>query len=69
MAFANENDAEAPSHGLVGLRPLPRDEADWKSNHGGSWRNTPTYEAQKVQYPFVADLTKSTVNMYPTHRY
>ena len=55
MALANENDAEGPSHGLVGLRPLPRDEADWKSNHGGSWRNTPTYEAQKGQYPFVAE--------------
>lgn len=43
------------AHGYVGLRPLPRDEKDWKSNHGGSWQNTPTYEAQKGRYPFVAE--------------
>ena len=41
-------------HGLVGLRPLPRTEKDWKSNHGGSWQGTPTYEMQKGKYPFVA---------------
>lgn len=44
-----------PSHGLVGLRPLPRDTRDHKSNHGGSWAGTPTYEEQKGQYPFVAE--------------
>ena len=41
-------------HGLVGLRPLPRDERDHKSNHGGSWKGTPTYVDQKGGYPFVA---------------
>lgn len=42
-------------HGLVGLRPLSRDEGDWKSNHGGSWSNTPTYAEQKGNYTFVAE--------------
>ena len=28
---------------------------DWKANHGGSWQGTPTYEAEKGKYPFVAD--------------
>jgi hypothetical protein len=42
-------------HGLVGLRPLPRTVADHKSNHGGSWAATPTYDAQKGNYPFVAE--------------
>lgn len=41
-------------YGLVGLRPLPRDERDHKSNHGGSWAGTPTYAEQKGNYPFVA---------------
>ena len=44
-----------PGHGLVGLRPLPRTVADHKSNHGGSWAGTPTYEEQKGNYPFVAE--------------
>ncbi|MDT8389048.1 MAG: hypothetical protein RRC34_00880 [Lentisphaeria bacterium] len=48
-------DRQYKPHGLVGLRPLPRDEGDWKSNHGGSWQNTPTYAAQKGNYPFVAE--------------
>ena len=43
------------THGLVGLRPLPRTEEDWKASHGGSWHGTPTYEAQKGKYPFVAE--------------
>ena len=38
---------ESQTHGLVGLRPLPRTEEDWKASHGGSWHGTPTYEAQK----------------------
>ena len=42
-------------HGLVGLRPLPRTQEDWKASHGGSWHGTPTYEAQKGKYPFVAE--------------
>lgn len=47
--------ADPPKHGLVGLRPLPRDERDHKSNHGGSWAGTPTYAEQKGNYPFVAE--------------
>ena len=46
---------EVKNHGLVGLRPLPRDERDWKTNHGGSWQGTPTYAQQKGNYPFVAE--------------
>jgi len=46
---------EHPTHGLVGLRPLPCDEKDWKTNHGGSWAGTPTYADQKGNYPFVAE--------------
>ena len=46
---------ETRTHGLVGLRPLPRTERDWKANHGGSWQGTPTYEVQKGTYPFVAE--------------
>ena len=42
-------------HGLVGLRPLPRDIRDHKTNHGGSWGGTPTYVEQKGRYPFVAE--------------
>lgn len=46
----------APTHGLVGLRPLPRTAAlDHSANHGGSWAGTPTYEEQKGNYPFVAE--------------
>ncbi|MEO1523864.1 MAG: hypothetical protein AAFX06_00430 [Planctomycetota bacterium] len=43
------------SSGLVGLRPLPRTTADWKSNHGGTWKNQPTFEDQQGEYPFVAE--------------
>jgi hypothetical protein len=42
-------------HGLVGLRPLSRDERDHKANHGGSWAGTPTYADQTGNYPFVAE--------------
>ena len=41
--------------GYVGLRPLPRYEADLKSNHGGPWAGLPTFEEQKGNYPFVAE--------------
>jgi len=41
-------------HGMVGLRPLPRTKNDWKSNHGGSWKGTATYDEQAGNYPFVA---------------
>ena len=55
IAATAEEKADTKSHGLVGLRPLPRTEKDWKSNHGGSWQGTPTYEEQKGKYPFVAE--------------
>lgn len=48
-------DSAPRTHGLVGLRPLPRTAADHKSNHGGSWAGTPTFEEQKGNYPFVAE--------------
>ena len=51
----NTNAVPAQGHGLVGLRPLPRVDADRKGNHGGSWAGTPTYEEQKGKYPFVAE--------------
>ncbi|MGB0767210.1 MAG: 3-keto-disaccharide hydrolase [Phycisphaeraceae bacterium] len=52
----DQTDAAASrTHGLVGLRPLPRDERDHKSNHGGSWAGTPTYQEQAGRYPFVAE--------------
>ena len=41
--------------GYVGLRPLPRYEADLKSNHGGPWAGMPTFDKQKGNYPFVAE--------------
>jgi hypothetical protein len=50
-----EQDKAERTHGLVGLRPLPRDERDHKTNHGGSWQGTPTYTEQAGQYPFVAE--------------
>lgn len=53
--MGTEKMTEKKEHGLVGLRPLPRTEKDWKSHHGGSWKGTPTYEAQKGNYPFVAE--------------
>lgn len=43
------------SHGYVGLRPLPRTQADLSSNHGGSWAGMPTFDQQKGNYPFVAE--------------
>lgn len=45
----------AEPHGLVGLRPLPRFEADLATNHGGSWAGLPTFDKQKGKYPFVAE--------------
>lgn len=47
--------AEESGCGYVGLRPLPRNEGDWTSNHGGSWAGMPTFEEQKGNYPFVAE--------------
>ncbi len=49
------NELPEHGHGLVGLRPLPRVDADRSENHGGSWAGTPTYEEQKGNYPFVAE--------------
>lgn len=42
-------------HGMVGLRPLPRDTGDHTTHHGGSWAGTPTYAEQRGNYPFVAE--------------
>ncbi len=42
-------------HGLVGLRPLPRTVEDNKGSHGGPWTGMPTFDAQKGNYPFVAE--------------
>ncbi|VGO13606.1 hypothetical protein PDESU_02163 [Pontiella desulfatans] len=47
--------AQTNTHGFVGLRPLSRTKADWKSVHGGSWHGTPTYADQKGNYPFCAE--------------
>ena len=55
LALGAAERADSKKHGLVGLRPLPRTQTDWKSNHGGSWQGTPTYEEQKGKYPFVAE--------------
>ena len=55
QASSASDPADKPKHGLVGLRPLPRDERDHKTNHGGSWEGTPTYQQQKGNYPFVAE--------------
>lgn len=43
------------AHGYVGLRPLPRTDADLAANHGGSWAGMPTFEPQTGNYPFVAE--------------
>lgn len=52
---ATDEDPIQPDHGLVGLRPIPADEAGTKHNHGGSWEGMPTFEQQKGHYPFVAE--------------
>ena len=54
MTAGAQDDADTNGHGLVGLRPLSRDERDHRANHGGSWAGTPTYAEQKGNYPFVA---------------
>lgn len=51
----NPDEAPVQGHGLVGLRPLPRVDADRSGSHGGSWAGMPTYEDQKGNYPFVAE--------------
>jgi hypothetical protein len=41
------------THGLVGLRPLPRTQAmDHSHNHGGSWAGTPTFAEQQGNNPY-----------------
>ena len=65
VTSASAQERATEGHGMVGLRPLPRDEKDWKANHGGSWQDTPTYVAQKGNYPFVAehlDIVKGWLN-------
>lgn len=55
-SYAHESAPNTPEqHGLVGLRPLPRVNADLRSSHGGSWAGLPTFEQQKGTYPFVAE--------------
>ncbi|MEM1354597.1 MAG: hypothetical protein AAGH88_06920 [Planctomycetota bacterium] len=44
-----------PTHGMVGLRPLPRNVEDQKHHHGGAWTGMPTFEEQQGHYPFVAE--------------
>ena len=51
----DQDDAHTNVHGLVGLRPMYRDQRDHRANHGGSWAGTPTYAEQKGKYPFVAE--------------
>ena len=55
--FSNAEPEEgSPTHGLVGLRPLPRTAAmDHSHNHGGSWAGTPTFDEQQGHFPFVAE--------------
>ncbi len=52
---APDDEAIKPTHGLVGLRPIPADEAGTNHNHGGSWEGMPTFDKQKGHYPFVAE--------------
>lgn len=54
LADADEAEAHS-SHGMVGLRPIPVDEAGTKHNHGGSWAGMPTFDKQKGNYPYVAE--------------
>jgi len=49
------DESSEPKHGLVGLRPLPRTIEDNSGNHGGPWTGMPTFDAQKGNYPFVAE--------------
>ena len=53
-AQASETDTDR-TVGYVGLRPLPRYEADLKTNHGGPWTGMPTFDVQQGNYPFVAE--------------
>lgn len=55
LTSVDQHKDNEPTHGLVGLRPLPRFEADNKTNHGGPWTGMPTYDKQAGQYPFVAE--------------
>ncbi len=54
VGTAQQKNDEPPAHGLVGLRPIPADEAGTKHDHGGSWEGMPTFDKQKGNYPFVA---------------
>lgn len=55
-AFGESSDSLS-SHGLVGLRPLPRTaELDHKSSGAhGNWVGSPTYDKQAGKYPYVAE--------------
>lgn len=55
LSLAPADDETKPrTHGLVGLRPIPADEAGTNHDHGGSWKGMPTFDEQKGRYPFVA---------------
>ncbi len=52
--WVGPSEADEAAHGMVGLRPIPADEAGTKHNHGGSWEGLPTFDKQNGNYPFVA---------------
>ncbi|MFK7790114.1 MAG: hypothetical protein AB8C95_11565 [Phycisphaeraceae bacterium] len=62
---AEEGPSDKPTHGLVGLRPIPANEAGTKHNHGGSWEGMPTFEQQKGNYPFVAEHIDTLYSWVP----
>ena len=55
VACNAQAETDQPTHGLVGLRPIPADKAGTKHSHGGSWEGMPTFDKQKGNYPFVAE--------------
>ena len=69
--IANQTEAEpaAKAHGLIGLRPIPADQAGTKHNHGGSWKGMPTYDKQKGNYPFVAKQIDTLFGWVPDGDY
>ena len=55
LGFSAEQNLAEKKSGYVGLRPLPRYEADLKTVHGGPWTGLPTFDQQGGNYPFVAE--------------
>lgn len=62
---APQDAAVRRQHGLVGLRPIPADEAGTKHDHGGSWLGLPTFDEQKGRYPFVAEHVDTLFGWVP----